>query len=218
MRAAILANGRLGAYRQQRTRVRLADVVICADGGLRAARRLGVRPGAAVGDFDSASTALITWARAVGAEIVRHPVEKDKTDAELALDYALACGAREIDFFGALGGRLDHLLANVALLTKAQDRGARLRIVDGATEAFLAGVRTRLPAHVGDLVSLVPLGVAASGIRTRGLRYPLRRGTLRQGSTLGVSNEVVSLPVSVTVGRGRLLIVVTHRRVDRRRS
>ncbi|HEU4797285.1 MAG TPA: thiamine diphosphokinase [bacterium] len=210
MRAAILANGRLTGGDELRRRLRKTDVVICADGGLRAARRVGVRPDVAIGDFDSASRAIVGWARSAGASIITHPVEKDKTDAELALAYAVKRGAREIEFFGALGGRLDHLLANVGLLISAAERGARLRIVDGKTEAFLAQGRTALDARRGDLVSLLSLSRRSSGITTKGLKYPLRNATLRAGSTLGISNEIVSLPASVTVGAGRLLLVVTR--------
>jgi len=210
MRAAILANGRLVGGADLRRRLRRAGVLICADGGLRAARRLGVRPDVAIGDFDSASRALVEWARSAGALIITHPVEKDKTDAELALAYAVKRGAREIEFFGALGGRLDHLLANVGLVLSAAEMGARLRIVDGKTEAFLARPRTELGAKRGDLVSLLSLSRMSSGIMTKGLKYPLRNATLREGSSLGISNEVVSLPASVTVGTGRLLVVVTR--------
>src|SRR5512145_2694515 len=140
MRAAIVAAGPLRDRPGLRTRIRRADLVICVDGGLRAARRLGVRPDAAIGDFDSATAPLLAWARRAGAEIIRHPVEKDQTDAELALGFALARGAREVELFGALGGRVDHLLANVALLLRGGR--ARVRIVDGGVEMFLAGPRT----------------------------------------------------------------------------
>jgi len=208
-RAAILANGRLGGGADLRRRLRRAEMVICADGGLRAARRLGVRPDVAIGDFDSASRAIMGWARSAGVLMITHSVEKDKTDAELALDYALKKGAREVEFFGALGGRLDHLLANVGLMFAAEPR-ARLRILDGKTEAFLAQGRTPLGARHGDLVSLLSLSRRSSGITTRGLKYPLRNATIRQGSSLGISNEVVSLPASVTVRTGRLLVVVTR--------
>lgn len=209
MRAAILANGRLVGGDELRRRLRKSDVVICADGGLRAARRLRVRPDVAIGDFDSASRAIVEWARSAGALIITHPVEKDKTDAELALDHAVKRGAREIEFFGALGGRLDHLLANVGLMYAA-GRRARLRIVDGKTEAFLVRGRTSLDMRRGDLVSLLSLSRTSSGITTRGLKYPLRNATLRAGSSLGISNLVISHPASVTVRTGRLLVVVTR--------
>lgn len=213
MRAAVLAGGTLRASPRIRRHLRAADLLICADGGLRSARRMDLQPHAAVGDFDSVSPALVAWARRTGTAVVAHPAEKDKTDAELALDYALARGAREVEFYGALGGRLDHLLANVALLLNARTRGVRARLIDHATEAMLAAGRTMLPARRGDLVSLLPISRTVRGVTTRGLKFGLRRGTLVAGSSLGVSNVVVTTPASVTVGSGDLLVVIT--RADR---
>lgn len=216
MRAAIVAGGRLRDRPGLRARIRRADLVLCADGGLRAARRLGVRPDVAIGDFDSAAPPLLAWARRAGAEIIRHPVEKDKTDAELALDYALARGAREVELFGALGGRVDHLLANVALLLRGGR--ARVRIVDGEVELFLAQRRTALGARPGDLVSLLPLSRAAVGVTTSGLKYPLAAAVLREGSSLGISNVVVSAAASVAIRAGDLLVVHTRRGGSRLRA
>lgn len=210
MRAAIIAGGRTAATKATRAHLSGADLLICADGGLRTARRLGLRPDVAIGDFDSSTASLLAWARRQGARIIPHPAQKDKTDTELALDYAAARGVRDVDLFGALGGRLDHQLANVGLLLAAKAKGLRMRIVDGRTAAFLAVGRTAIPGTAGDLVSLLPLSRTVSGATTHGLKYPLRGATLREGSTLGVSNEVISRAAAVTVRRGDLLIVLIH--------
>jgi len=191
--------------------------LICADGGLRAARRLDLRPHIAVGDFDSASPALRGWAAGRGTRIITHPAQKDKTDGELALEVAAGLGVREVEFFGALGGRLDHELANVALLLRARGIGIRMRIVHGETTAFLAGRRTVLAAGPGDIVSLLPLSRRVTGLTTSGLFYPLDRATLREGSTLGVSNVVTRSRPQVRLGSGDLLIVVSRRRGTRPR-
>jgi len=209
---AILAGGRLRPAPRLRERLRAARLLICADGGLRTARRLGLRPAVAVGDFDSVSRPLVAWARARGATVVRYPAEKDRTDTELALEYAVRAGAAEVELFGALGGRLDHLLANVALLLRARARGVSVRIVDGEVEAFLATARTPVAGKPGDLVSLLPLSAYVTGITTEGLKYPLHNACLRAGSTLGISNEVVASHPEVRMRRGHLLIVLTRRR------
>lgn len=213
----ILAGGRLRAAPRLRERLRRAALLICADGGLRAARRLGLRPAVAVGDFDSASRRLVAWARTRGATVVSYPAAKDRTDTELALEWALRAGAAEIELYGALGGRLDHLLANVTLLFRARVRGRSLRIVDGPVEAFLATARTRIVGRRGDLVSLLPLSAEVTGITTRELRYPLRNARLQRGRTLGISNEVIGRHPEVRVRRGHLLVVVTRRRARPRR-
>ena len=186
-------------------------MLICADGGLRAAKRLGLRPDVVIGDFDSAPRALRAWAVRRGARIITHPVEKDETDTELALDFAASQGIRTVELFGALGGRLDHELANVALLLRARAAGIRMQIRDGETTAFLADRRTMLPASSGDVVSLLPLSRRVAGVTTVGLHFPLNRATLLRGSSLGVSNVVTGRRPTVLLRAGDLLIVVTRR-------
>lgn len=168
-----------------------------------------MRPHVALGDFDSAGPGLREWAVRAGARIVRHPIEKDKTDTELALEYALRAGARTIDFYGALGGRLDHELANIALLLRARAAGAAMRLLDGPTTAFLAPRRCPLRAERGATVSLIPVSARVAGVTTAGLYYPLRGETLRRGSTRGISNVVTGRRPLVVHTAGVLLVVIT---------
>ena len=216
--AAIIAGGRLRPFSGLGALLRGVELLICADGGLRSARGLRIRPHVAIGDFDSASPGLVRWAARSGARIIAHPAEKDKTDTELALDFAAAAGVRTVEFLGALGGRLDHELANVALLLRAKAAGVTMRIRDGGTIACLATRRTALPARVGDVVSLLPLSRRVTGVSTSGLRYPLRGATLSEGSTLGVSNVVTGSHPVVRVGTGDLLIIVSAASGTRRNS
>lgn len=212
MRVAILGNARLRPSPALRRVLRGTDLVICADGGARTARSLGIVPHVVVGDMDSAGAGSLAWARARGARLIAHPREKDKTDAQLAVEYALRAGAREIELLGVLGGRLDHTLANIGLLVYAAGRGCPARILHERTELFLAGARTTIRGRAGDLVSLIPLSAAAAGVTTRGLKYPLRNGALRMDATRGISNEMTGPSAVVKVRRGWLLVVVTHRR------
>ncbi len=186
--------------------------MICADGGVRTARTLGITPHVVIGDFDSADAALLSWARRRGARLIAHPREKDRTDTELAVEHAVEAGAEELDLLGVLGGRIDHTLANIGLLLRIAGQQKRARILQGRVELFLAGVHTSVPGRRGDLVSLIPLADSATGVTTQGLRYPLDDGVLRITTTLGVSNEITALPASVSIRRGWLLVVVTHRR------
>lgn len=191
-------------------RLRRVDLLICADGGLVVARRTGVPPHVVVGDLDSARAALLQWAVSRGARLLRHPVEKDKTDTELALDAAVAGGATEVEFLGVLGGRVDHTLANVALLIKAKSARVRARIFDGRQELFLADKVTKVSGRRGEVVSLIPLTPTITGVTLQGFKYPLSMATIKQGSTLAISNVLETNPATVRVGRGRLLVVVTH--------
>lgn len=209
-KSVIIANGRLRPSAALRDLVARADLLICADGGLRHARALGRAPQLVVGDFDSAPSDLASWARRHGAEFLRYPEVKDKTDTELALDAAVARGAGEVDFIAVSGGRPDHALANLLLLVTAARRGVRGRIHDGRCLIFLIDGEQPLPAEKGDIVSLLSLSGTSEGITTVGLRYPLESGVLAFGSSLGISNEVVSIPASVRVRSGLLLAILVR--------
>jgi thiamine pyrophosphokinase len=184
-----------------------ATLVVVADSGLHHALALGRPVDVLVGDLDSADPAAVARARAAGTAVEQHPVDKDATDLELALAAACDRGATRIVVAGLAGGRVDHLLANVLLL--ASPRFARVRV-----EALLPGARltviraeTRLHGRPGDLLTLLPVGGAAEGVRTEGLEYPLRDEDLAPGSTRGVSNVFAAAEATVAVARGCVLAI-----------
>ncbi|MBI2122823.1 MAG: hypothetical protein HYT96_01525, partial [Armatimonadetes bacterium] len=78
--AVVIANGRAPSIQDAAARLSRADLLICADGGLRIARRVGVPPHIVIGDFDSAPAGLLRWAQAHDARLIRHPTRKDKSD------------------------------------------------------------------------------------------------------------------------------------------
>lgn len=72
----------------------------------------------AVGDFDSVSEAQKIVIAKYAEAVAVHPVEKDKTDTELALDMALSYQPDKIIIYGGIGTRFDHSYANMMLLKK----------------------------------------------------------------------------------------------------
>jgi thiamine pyrophosphokinase len=191
-----------------------ADLVVAVDGGAGWLVSIGRRPDALVGDLDSVDPALALRLEQEGVTIERYPTEKDSSDSELALEYAVRSGAQRVVMLGAFGGiRLDHELANVLLLaangTDAADLD--LRLVRGGTcmRALRGGSSLAIEAGMGSLVSLLPVGGDAEGVTTSGLRYPLRDESLPLGSTRGLSNEVVGEPATVQLRRGTLLVIET---------
>jgi thiamine pyrophosphokinase len=204
MKAVVVAHGEVDPA--DAAHARGADLVIAADGGTLHLEGWGIEPRIVVGDLDS----LPPEARArLASRVERHPAEKDKTDTELAVGRAVAAGADDIVVLGALGGpRADHALANTLLL--ALDHGrARIRVVRGplSIRVIRDGGRAELSGAEGELVTLLAVGGDATGVRTEGLRYPLRSETLSLGSSRGVSNEISAKGASVIVGGGRLLVI-----------
>jgi thiamine pyrophosphokinase len=189
-----------------------ADLVIAADGGAGWLERIGHRPDCLIGDLDSVDPAVVDRLAAAGTEVVRHPVDKDASDTELAIEEALQRGADEVVVLGALGGsRLDHELANLLLLADPDLASAPVRIVQGPTSVHVLRGPGGLPLQGGPgaTVTLLPIGGDATGVTTTGLRYPLRGETLRMGRSRGLSNEVERSGARVDVSAGALLVVET---------
>jgi thiamine pyrophosphokinase len=209
-RAAIVLAGGDAADPALRSRLPHDAVVIAADSGLHQGELLGLHVHYVVGDLDSADAAAVERARAAGAIVDRHPAEKDATDLELAFDVASDRGAQAITVVGGAGGRLDHFLANIAVL--ASIRFAHLEVDAYVGAAYVAVLQGGRPPHAitgvpGSLVTLLPVGGDACGITTAGLQYPLRGATLRPGTSRGVSNVLVDAVASVGLERGTLLMI-----------
>jgi thiamine pyrophosphokinase len=177
-----------------------ADLVVAADGGADKALALGVVPDAVVGDLDSASEAA---REVIGADRFFRSSALDRTDLQKAIAFAIDRGCREVDVVAAGGGRADHALANLAVLTDSTS-DILIRIVDDLFEVSRVQSGTVIDAPVGTLVSLVAIG-QCTGVTTSGLRWELTGAPLAF-SPLGIHNEVVSSPASVSVVSGILLL------------
>jgi thiamine pyrophosphokinase len=192
------------------------QVVVAADGGARHALALGLTIDRWIGDADSIDGGDLAALAATGVRVDRVPEEKDATDTELALETVLEAGAGEVILIGGLGGeRLDHGLANLGLLLHRGLGTRRLVLYDehGARLTLLAAIEgpasAALHGRTGDLVSLLPVGESAEGVTTNGLQYPLRDEALLLGGTRGVSNVRTGRGATVTLRRGRLLVIET---------
>jgi thiamine pyrophosphokinase len=211
MRAIIVANGCVEKGEAAGQLVAPGDVVIAADGGARVAQQLGLQPQVVVGDLDSLAGDVRASLEERGCRFIDHPARKDETDTELAIQHALGLGADEIVLLGAIGGRLDHTLANVLLLGMPALKGVRARIVAGGTEAWLihAGEELAIHGQPGDTVTLLPLGQDAVGITTTGLEWVLDDDTLYFGPARGVSNVMTADVARVALREGLLLVLRT---------
>lgn len=212
MKALILANGLLDDPAQVRTRLAHWEhpLVIAADGGYRHAVALALKVDVVIGDLDSLDGDLRAVLEASGAHLEITPAEKDETDLELALLYAVRRGADPIAVLGALGGRLDMTLSNMLLLTHPALEAVHVELWNGTQTAWLL----RPPGGevygaVGDTLSLVPLGGDAQGVTTQGLKYALRDEPLAFGPARGISNVLTEATARVSLREGLLLAVHT---------
>lgn len=178
-----------------------ADCVIAADGGLEHARKLRITPDVILGDFDSLGYVP------KGAGVF--PVEKDDTDAMLAVRRGLELGYRQFLLYGSLDGpRLDHTVANFQTLQYLCDQGSFGYLVGSQyiVTVLKDGV-LRFPAGWEGTVSVFCQGRDAKGVNIAGLHYPLEDGVLTAGFPLGVSNHFTGKEAAISVKNGSLLLL-----------
>lgn len=178
------------------------DLLIAADGGYASLDKLGLTPHLTVGDFDSLGHVP------QHPNVHRLPCEKDDTDIGYAIKVGLDQGYTKFLLLGGMGGRLDHTIANLQLLSYLADHGAFGILADGGYAA--AVIRNRslsFPAHYTGYCSVFCQGGSARGITLEGLKYSLTDGELTGSFPLGVSNEFLGVPAKVSVKQGSLLLV-----------
>lgn len=200
-RCIIVSGGTLGPVPARED----GDLVIACDRGYAYCERLGVRPDIFVGDFDSFSGAV-----APGVTVERLKPEKDDTDTGHAVALALARGYRTLLLTCALGGRLDHTMANLQTCVQAAEAGAAVRIVDETTEIdFLTGGTLRVRKRPGWSLSVFSMSDRCAGVCLRGVKYPLEDADLTNRVPLGVSNEFAAAGAEIALKSGVLMVVQT---------
>ena len=176
------------------------DYLLAADGGYVHFEKLGCTPDGILGDFDSLGYVP------EGAAVF--PVEKDDTDAMLAVRQGLALGYREFVLYGSIDGpRLDHTVANFQTLQFLADHGAWGYLV--GRDYIITVVKDgaiRFPAGKTGTVSVFCMGADAHGVTERGLYYPLEDAVLTSGFPIGASNHFTENEGEISVKDGSLLI------------
>ncbi len=209
MRAVIFANGNFNPSASILSSLREDDLKIAADGGAKYYLAAGLWPDTVIGDMDSLSPSMIQDLKDYGCLMIVYPREKDQTDLELALTYAVQQGADEILLLGLLGGRLDQSMANILLLTRNEWKDLNLVVSHEPDTAYLmhGNDTVSIQGHPGDIVSLIPMSEVVADVTTLGLRWPLTQAKLLFGSTLSVSNELLKTTAEIQIGSGKLFLI-----------
>lgn len=192
------------------------DYVIAVDGGYAYCDQLGIRTDLIVGDMDSVADDLHrkieSIARTNPEILFRLPCEKDDTDMRFAIKQGLVKGYREFVLYGALGGRLEHTIANIQCLLYLKNQGAKGTIADEKCSVFVIQDETiRFPKEKEGFFSLFALQKQVSGVTIKGMKYPLKDAVLTEDYPIGVSNEFIGEAAEVVVQDGMLLAIVSKK-------
>ena len=178
------------------------DYVIAADKGYDIALSFGIKPDMVVGDFDSLGRVP------VHENIIRLNVRKDDTDIEHAVRTAMDMGYSDFVIYGAVGGKLDHTLGNIAIAEMIADRGGSSDFYGGdCAFTVIRDSELYLAPRDGGRVSVLSLSDVSRGVTVRGLSYEADGIDLPRAATLGVSNAFIGKEAYISVVQGTLLIV-----------
>ncbi|MEH7389151.1 thiamine diphosphokinase [Bacillus sp. JJ1474] len=195
----------LSIYKQE------GDIWVGVDRGVLPLLSFEIHPSIAFGDFDSVSDEEMAMIEEHIADLKRYMPEKDETDMELALNWAIKQKPELIRIFGATGGRLDHFLANIQLLVKPllQDEDTQIEIIDQSNIIYIRGpgnheIRRNLQFKY---VSFIPLTMEITGLTLKGFKYPLKDQHVPMGSTLCISNELINDIGNFLFSKGIIMVV-----------
>ena len=191
MSLAIILNG-------ERIGVEINDeYIICADGGYNLLN--GKKPDCIIGDFDSIENFPSD------VTLIRHNPEKNHTDGELCVIYAIKQGYLDINIYGALGNRMDHFFGNLSLLKLANRMNARAVIRDKDCDIYYSKNNFDCKVSIGDTISILPFGEEAV-VNAQGLKYPLEKLHLKNYHTRGISNIAEKENIHIEINSGEVLI------------
>lgn len=211
-RMVIFSNGNLSDTSFVKTIVEKDDFIVCTDGGARYALEQDLIPNVLIGDMDSVESEVYQSIIQKGTEIIRYPARKDKSDFELAVDYALGKKAKKILIFGLLGDRIDHFLGNILLLQKVRKENRSLGIIiyEGNKTIYFVDKELEIEGEINDELSVIPL-TKIENITLKGLVYKLSNAVLNIGTSLGISNILKKKRVKISLKKGLVMVVHAKR-------
>lgn len=182
--------------------------IVAADGGGNYLWRYGIIPHCLIGDCDSIAMEALNYFTEKKVPVIRYAREKDETDGQLALGWALSLQPREVVILGALNGdRIDHLLVALGLLNKCISHGVKAYLRDENQIVRLVNQPTILRGEPGTNFSLQAYGEPVSNLSLSGSKYVLNNYLLKMGDGKTIANEFLCEKVKISFSTGRLLII-----------
>lgn len=199
MRAVIIGNGDIKNYGYIKSLIKADDYIICADGGLRHLKGLGINADIAMGDFDSAEAVK-------DIRVISYPIDKDLTDGEIAVNYAIRNGYSEILMIAMTGSRLDHTLTNIMLLTKSD----KMCLIDDINEIYVIRDELEITDKKGKTLSIIPINGNLTSVHSEGLKYELNGETLFFATGKGNSNIITDNFCRIRIKEGIGMVIINN--------
>ncbi|MBI2027302.1 MAG: thiamine diphosphokinase [Deltaproteobacteria bacterium] len=177
-----------------------ATLIVAADGAYNKLKKIGIKPHVVVGDFDTLGFIPID------CKVQKYSRKKNKTDGELAIEYALSKKVKKIVIAGFYGGREDHMLGHYALLQKFSTQ-CQFEVLGKLSHLHtVSKSEFEIRARPGSTISIVCLDSQGAVVSTQGLKYEASKLKLFPGGR-GLSNEIVGKFAIITVHKGIVFVL-----------
>jgi thiamine pyrophosphokinase len=201
MNALIIINGNLPEIQHFEQDLNSADLILCADGGANQAITKSIKPDFVIGDLDSIKPEFRSKLKE--SQLIFRPSQY-ATDLEKTLQFALEKGVKQVTLIGVSGGRLDHQICNLNIIEKFSHQ-LEIKIIDNTGNGRFIRSNYEFEGKIGQQISLFAFR-KTEGIKTQGLKYPIQNSSMEWAVNDGLSNEIVSNPVKISVEKGCLFI------------
>ena len=180
------------------------DLLICADGGYLYARKQDLKVDLLVGDFDSLKDIPLD------VQTVKLNKIKDETDLYIAIEEGIKRGYQTFDIYGALGGRIEHTIANIQILANLKIKGLTAKLIDDKTIVEMLSTGTYIYNERCGYISLFSY-TKESTITIKNLLYEVNNKTISNEFPLGIDNEFIGKESTVTVHNGLVLSIINKK-------
>ena len=187
--------------------VNLSDIIVAADSGYRHLYMIDVLPDYVVGDFDSIDSRFMDKLSENRVKIIRHPVEKDKTDTELAIDILSDLEVKELFLVCGTGNRLDHTISNIHSLKYIHNLGMTGEVIDDNNVIRYLRSGTMKIKKTESFISLISISVEGAEISLEGFHYDLDHKRIDFGRSLGISNFIKEEVGIVSCHKGEVFVI-----------
>ena len=180
-----------------------AENYIGVDKGALTLARNGKRMLLAIGDFDSVEESDLAYIKEYSDTLLQLNPIKDDTDSEAAVMYAIEKGYQKIHLYGGLGGRLDHAMINLRLVSRFPET-VYLHDQNNFIYSLAEGVHS---IDKCDYTYISFFTEDKATISLEGLKYPLDKQQLTNKDTYTTSNEILEDRGIVTVHAGKVTVI-----------
>ncbi|MEG2246904.1 MAG: thiamine diphosphokinase [Peptostreptococcaceae bacterium] len=211
MKACILLNGKVkdSEFVKKTIDDNNYEYIICADGGAKHLYDLKLAPDYILGDLDSLEKSIIDYYKKKGVKFKKFPQRKNETDTQLCVHLAKDLGVSQIHLIGALGGRIDHTIANINLMYYIKELGISSIIKNSDEEIYIIeNEKISINGKKGSTISILPIKGNVNGVTLENLEYPLDNANINFGNPIGLSNIMKEDSFNVKVDKGSLIIIV----------